>query len=153
MNLPIETAHDGRAVVALEESQFHVLFRAHVGVSAFDQSVEVRRIDFGESGVDVENAVVPAPASDVVADPISDQILVVDLQLRQVSATSNDSGQRAATEIQTSVVVAQPNIEPDVPACPKDRSTWPMQEILEERVRQTSLEDPAHLLVPVVESM
>ena len=91
LNLPIETAHGDRAVVALEQPQFHVLFAAHVVASATDHGVEVCRVDLGEIGVDVEGAVVPASPSSVVADPIGDHVLVVDLQLCRASATSNDS--------------------------------------------------------------
>ena len=153
LNLPIETAHGGRAVVALEQSQFHVLFGARVPASALDHGVEVLPVNLGECGVDVEDAIVPAPTSGAVSDPIRDHVLVVDLQLYRASATSNDSGQRAATEVQVEIVVAQANIETTVPACPEDGSTWAMKEVPEERVRQASPELPAHSPVSVVANM
>ena len=137
----------------LEQPQFHVLFAADVVASALDHRVEVGGVDLGESGVDVEGAVVLAAASGAVADLIGDHVFVVDLQRCRASATSNDSGQRAATEVQVEIVVTQANIEPSLPACSEDGSTWAMKEVLEECVRQTPLEVSAHSLVPAVASM
>ena len=153
LNLSIETAHGDRAVVVLEQTQFHALFSAHIVASVLDHVVEVRRVYLGESGVDVEGAIVPPSASGAVADPIGGHVLVVDFEPCRVSATSNDSSQRPTTEVQVEIVIAQPNIEPCSPACSQDDSTWAMKEVVKERVRQTSPEVPTHLLVPVVASM
>ena len=62
LNLPIETAHGGRAVVAFEQPQFHVFFATHVAVRALDHGIQLRRVILGESDIDVEGAIVPAPA-------------------------------------------------------------------------------------------
>ena len=93
MNLSIEAAHGNRALVALKQPQFHVLFGSHIGLSAFDQGVEIRRLFLGNSWVAIEIAIVPAPASDVVADAIGDQVLVIDLGFHRVSAACEDPSQ------------------------------------------------------------
>ena len=51
LNLSIEAAHGHRAVVALKQPHFHVLFGTHIWLSAFDQGVEMRRILLGENWV------------------------------------------------------------------------------------------------------
>ena len=77
----------------------------------------------------------------------------MDLQGCRASATSTDSGQGAATEVQVEIVVAQTNIQPGIPACSEYGSGWAMKQVSEERVRQTPLEALAHSLVPFLASM
>lgn len=128
-------------------------FGARVSACARDHGVEVRGVDLGESSVYVEFTVVLAPASGAVANRIGNHILVMDLQGCRASATSTDSGQRAATEIQVEIVVAQTKIQPGIPASSEYRSGWAMKQVPEERGRQTSLKLPAHSPVSVVGSM
>jgi len=122
-------------------------------VSESDDGVVVRGVDLSESGVDIEVAIVAASASGAVPDPICVHVFVVNLQLCRVSAAPNESGQRAATEIQVEIVVAQANIQLGIPACSENGSRWAMKQISEECVRQTPLEASAHSPSSVVASI
>ena len=77
---------------------------------------------------------------------------MMDLELRRVWVKSEDSSQRAVTEIQVEIVITRANIELGFSASPENDFAWAINEVVKKRERQTPSKFPGHLLASILDS-